>query len=164
MEYTIRPPGRNNCAALNAMSDCNWNRLRPTFGVHERHNSRFFLVVAVPLHGASTTTPSTPGSGILPMCLPSCCMISMLLIPSLPRLDASRFSRPDDGSLASTTPFGIASDSCVALEPGAAQVSITRSPSCGSSTTGGNIETASCLVIRPVSCSKAMIFLASSLG
>ena len=100
-------------------------------------------MVAVPLHGASTTIPSTPGSGILPICRPSCCMISILLIPSLPLLVTSKFSLPDEGSFANTKPLGIASASCVAFDPGAAHVSITKSPSFGSRIIGGNIETAS---------------------
>ncbi len=67
VEYTILPPGRNNCAALLAISACNLNILLPTFGVHNFHNPLFFLEVPVPEHGASTITPSKPGGGILLM-------------------------------------------------------------------------------------------------
>ena len=65
-------------------------------------------------------------------------------------------------SLAITIPFSFrCSAICVVLEPGLAHMSSTRSPGCASRAIAGIIETASCLVKRPVSWSADSITFTS---
>ena len=141
-----------------AISSCILNIRRPSFGVQFHQTSRFFRVVAVPVHGTSATTASNPGGGIRPRWRPSCCVMTMLAKLNRLRLLTSMLSRPDTGSLATTTPFGWrASAICVALEPGAAQRSKARVSCVKSSSWTGSILAASCRVMRPVSCKRAII-------
>ena len=146
------PPGRSNCAPLVAISTCNWNIVRPPFGDQLHQTSLFLRDVALPVHGTSATTASKPGLGMRPTCRPSCWVIITLWSDKRPRLLASMLTRPEIGSLATTTPLGaIRSAAWVAFEPGAAQRSSKRLSCCGSRTRIGSILAASCRVTRPVS-------------
>ena len=165
VEYTRWPPGTRSEAPRTVISTCILNIFRLSLGVQSHHTSRFFRVVAVPVQGTSAMTASKPGGGSRPKCRPSCCVTTTLANPKRLRLLTSMLSRPDTGSLATTTPLGCKrSPSCVVLEPGAAHMSRARHALSAWRRRTGSMLAASCRVIRPVSCSSAIMRWAKPSG
>ena len=71
VEYTILPPGLVRLTALSNNSNCNLCNVFPPEGSHFFQTSGFFLVVADPVQGASTSILSNPDFGTLGINLPS---------------------------------------------------------------------------------------------
>ncbi len=147
------------------MSTCILNIFLLSLGVQSHHTSRFFRVVAVPVQGTSAMMASNPGGGNRPKCRPSCCVTTMLASPKRLRLLTSMLRRPETGSLATTTPSGCKrSPSWVVFEPGAAHMSRASASLLAVSNRTGSMLAASWRVIRPVSCSRAIIRCARPSG
>ena len=83
VEYTILPPGLVRLTALINNSNCNLCNIFPPDGSHFFQTSGFFLVVAEPVQGASTSILSNPDSGTLGINLPSWCTIIGVIEPCL---------------------------------------------------------------------------------
>ena len=137
VEYTSRPPGRTRRAAQARISRWRFWQPRLLASVHSAMAPGSRRNMPSPEHGASTSTASNASGNAWARRAGLSLVTAAFHAPMRSRFDSSTFARRGSISLATSAPAHSASR--VALPPGAAHKSSTRSPRCAQSTSAGTM-------------------------